>query len=58
MKPPKCVAWYPDRLSWQIDVSQSASLKQSESRGVLGLHAFFEERRGDGGADEARVGFR
>ena len=22
MKPPKCVAWYPDRLSWQIDISQ------------------------------------
>ena len=42
MKPPKCVAWYPDRLSWQIDISQSASLKQSESRGVLGLHAFLK----------------
>jgi len=42
MKPPKCVAWYPDRMSWQIDVSQSASLKQSESEAVLRLHAFLK----------------
>ena len=42
MKPPKCVAWYPNRMSWQIDVSQSASLKQSESEAVLRLHSFLK----------------
>ena len=35
MKPPKAVAWYPNRMSWQIDVSQSASLKQSDSEAIL-----------------------
>ena len=42
MKPPKAVAWYPNRMSWQIDVSQSASLKQSESEAVLRLHSFLK----------------
>jgi len=42
MAAPKCVGWYPGRMAWQIDVSQSASLKQSESEAVLRLHGFLK----------------
>ena len=37
MKPPKCLAWYPDRLAWQVDIPKDA-LKKSEH--LRQLHAF------------------
>ena len=37
MAPPKCLAWYPDRLAWQIDIPKDA-LKKSER--LRELHAF------------------
>ena len=55
MKPPKAVAWYPNRMSWQIDVSQSASLKQSDSEAILRLHAFLKSAGEGGGSHEAEL---
>ena len=43
MAPPKSVAWYPDGLAWQIDVSQSASMRQSTSEGIQALHEFLKQ---------------
>ncbi|CEF97450.1 RNA (C5-cytosine) methyltransferase [Ostreococcus tauri] len=39
---PKCAEWYPNRLAWQIDLSQGMSLKTSDSVAVRGLHAFLK----------------
>ena len=47
MAPPKCLAWYPDRLAWQIDIPKDA-LKKSER--LRELHAFMVRANEVGGS--------